>query len=78
MSTDYYQVLGVPENADQDVIKKAYRKLSMKYHPDKNKGDPSKEEKFKEISNAYTILSDKETKSRYDMERSYCKSFSWW
>ena len=71
MSTDYYQVLGVPENADQDVIKKAYRKLSMKYHPDKNKGDPSKEEKFKEISNAYTILSDKETKSRYDMERRF-------
>lgn len=71
MSTDYYQVLGVPENADQDVIKKAYRKLSMKYHPDKNKGDPAAEEKFKEISNAYTILSDKETKSRYDMERRF-------
>jgi len=71
MSTDYYQVLEVPENADQDVIKKAYRKLSMKYHPDKNKGDPSKEEKFKEISNAYTILSDKEAKSRYDMEKRF-------
>ena len=71
MSTDHYQTLGVSEDADQDVIKKAYRKLSMKYHPDKNKGDPSKEERFKEISNAYTILSDKETKSRYDMERRF-------
>ena len=71
MSTDYYQILGVSEDADQDVIKKAYRKLSMKYHPDKNKGDPTAEEKFKEISNAYTILSDKESKSTYDMQRKF-------
>lgn len=71
MSTDYYKILGVSEDADQDVIKKAYRKLSMKWHPDKNKGDHSAEEKFKEISNAYTILSDKESKSRYDMERRF-------
>lgn len=71
MSVDYYQILGVSENADQDEIKKAYRKLSMKYHPDKNKGDHDKEEKFKEISNAYTILSDKESRSRYDMEKQF-------
>ena len=73
MSTDFYQILGVSENADQDEIKKAYRKLSMRYHPDKNKGDAEKEEKFKEISNAYTILSDKESKSRYDMERKFSR-----
>tara|TARA_B100001093_G_scaffold518011_1_gene601374 strand:- start:390 stop:1349 length:960 start_codon:yes stop_codon:yes gene_type:complete len=71
MSTDYYQILGVSQDADQDTIKKSYRKLSMKYHPDKNKGDPTAEEKFKEISNAYTILSDKEAKSRYDIERRF-------
>ena len=71
MSADYYQILGVSEDSDQDVIKRAYRKLSMKYHPDKNKGDSSKEEKFKEINNAYTTLSDKESKSRYDMERRF-------
>ena len=71
MSTDYYKILGVSEDADQDVIKKAYRKLSMKWHPDKNKGDHSAGEKFKEISNAYTVLSDKESKSRYDMERRF-------
>ena len=50
MSTDYYQILGVSEDADQDVIKKAYRKLSMKYHPDKNKGDPTAEEKFRKLA----------------------------
>ena len=71
MSTDYYQILGISEDADQDVIKKAYRKLSMRFHPDKNKGDPTSEEKFKEINNAYTILSDKESKSRYDMEKKF-------
>ena len=71
MSTDHYESLGVAENADTDTIKKAYRKLSMKYHPDKNQGNNEATEKFKEISNAYTILSDKDQKSRYDMERKF-------
>ena len=56
MSVDYYQVLGVPEDADQDVIKKAYRKLSMKYHPDKNKGSKKYEDKLKKITLAYSQL----------------------
>ncbi len=68
MSTkrDYYEVLGVSKNASNDEIKKAYRKLAIKYHPDKNPGDKSAEEKFKEISEAHEILSDKEKRARYD------------
>ena len=60
---DCYDVLGVPRSASKDDIKKAYRKLALKYHPDKTKGDKSSEEKFKEASEAYHILSDEKEKS---------------
>ncbi len=63
---DYYEVLGVSKNASQDEIKKAYRKLALKYHPDQNPGDKEAEEKFKEITEAYSVLSDEEKKSVYD------------
>ena len=63
---DYYEVLGVDKNASPDEIKKAYRKLAMKYHPDQNPGDKSAEEKFKEVNEAYEVLSDADKKSRYD------------
>lgn len=63
---DYYEVLGVGKNASDDEIKKAYRKLAVKYHPDKNPGDKEAEEKFKEISEAHEILSDKQKRARYD------------
>jgi molecular chaperone DnaJ len=66
MSLDPYKTLGVEKTADADSIKKAYRKLALKYHPDKNPGDKSAEEKFKEVSEAYDILSDSEKKSAYD------------
>lgn len=63
---DYYEILGVSKNASDDEIKKAYRKLAVKYHPDKNPGDKSAEEKFKEISEANEVLSDKQKRTRYD------------
>ena len=63
---DYYEVLGVNKSAGADEIKKAYRKLAMKYHPDRNPGDREAEEKFKEAAEAYEVLSDEEKKSRYD------------
>ncbi|MDC0059871.1 molecular chaperone DnaJ, partial [Pelagibacteraceae bacterium] len=63
---DYYEVLGVIKSASTEEIKKAYRKLALKYHPDKNKGDKAAESKFKEASEAYHVLSDKERKSNYD------------
>ena len=66
MGKSLYDVLGVPQNADQSEIKSAYRKLALKYHPDKNPGDAKAENKFKEISEAYSTLSDPEKRSAYD------------
>lgn len=63
---DYYEVLGVDKNADEGTIKKAYRKLAMQYHPDKNPDNKEAEEKFKEASEAYEVLSDKDKKQLYD------------
>ncbi|MDO4894818.1 molecular chaperone DnaJ [Moraxella sp.] len=66
MSKDFYSVLGVERSADEKEIKKAYRKLAMKYHPDRNPDDPTAEEKFKEASMAYEVLSDAEKRAAYD------------
>ena len=63
---DYYEVMGVPKNASDDEIKKAYRKLAKKYHPDLNPGDKEAEAKFKELNEAYEVLSDADKKARYD------------
>jgi curved DNA-binding protein len=63
---DYYAALGVARGASEEEIKKAYRKLAMQYHPDRNKGDKKAEEKFKDISEAYAVLSDKEKRTQYD------------
>jgi len=63
---DYYKVLGVEKTASAEEIRKAFRKLAMKYHPDKNPGNKQAEEKFKELNEAYEVLSDKEKRSRYD------------
>ena len=63
---DYYEVLGVDKNAGADEIKKAYRKKAMQYHPDRNPGDKTAEEKFKELGEAYEVLSDADKKARYD------------
>ncbi|HOV14089.1 MAG TPA: DnaJ domain-containing protein, partial [Spirochaetota bacterium] len=63
---DYYEVLGLSKSSNVDEIKKAYRKLAMQYHPDKNPGDKAAEEKFKEATEAYTVLSDDEKRKRYD------------
>lgn len=65
MGKDFYQILGIPRNASDDEIKKAYRKLALKYHPDKNK-TAGAEEKFKEVAEAYEVLSDKKKKDIYD------------
>ncbi|MBK8954408.1 MAG: molecular chaperone DnaJ [Saprospiraceae bacterium] len=63
---DYYEILGVAKSSDSDAIKKAYRKVAMQYHPDRNPGDKAAEDKFKEAAEAYEVLSDPDKKARYD------------
>ena len=63
---DFYEVMGVPKNATEDEIKKAYRKLAKKYHPDLNPGDKEAEAKFKEVNEAYEVLSDDDKRAKYD------------
>ena len=65
--SDYYEILGLPRDAGQDQIKKAYRELALKYHPDQNPDDLVAEEKFKKLSQAYSVLSDPNKKSQYDL-----------
>jgi molecular chaperone DnaJ len=67
---DYYEVLGVNRNATSDELKKAYRKLALKYHPDKNPGDKNAEQRFKEAANAYGVLSDQKKRKMYDLRGS--------
>lgn len=84
-SPDYYKVLGVSENAPEADIKKAYRKLALQYHPDKNPGNKQAEEKFKELAEAYSILSNTEKRKHYDLEKAAPQQprvseddFQWW
>ena len=68
---DYYKILGVDKNASADEIKTTFRKLALKYHPDKTKGDKASEEKFKEVNEAYEVLKDPEKRKKYD---EFCSS----
>jgi molecular chaperone DnaJ len=75
MAKDYYQILGVPENAGEDDIKRAYRELAKKYHPDRNEGDADAERRFKEVGEAYSVLSDKKKREQYDTIRRFGGSY---
>lgn len=68
---DYYKILGISENASEEDIKKAYRKLAMKHHPDRNQGAKMSEEEFKNINEAYSILSDPQKRKEYDLQRQF-------
>src|ERR1044071_7161712 len=68
-SKDYYAVIGVPASATQDEIKKQYRKLAAKHHPDKNQNDPKAADRFKEISEAYQVIGDADKRKQYDQMR---------
>ena len=79
MAEDYYEALGIDKNASGDAIKKAYRKLALKYHPDKNPGNKGAEENFKKISEAYAVLGDTEKRKQYDSfgsQEAFSRSFS--
>jgi curved DNA-binding protein len=82
MNKDYYSSLGVSKTATEAEIKKAYKKLAMQYHPDRNKGDKKAEAKFKEINEAYQVIGDKEKKKNYDQfgsaDFSGFSGWSWW
>src|SRR5208283_309862 len=66
MAKDYYEILGVPRTASVEEIKKAFRSLAKKYHPDRNKGDKTAEQRFKEINEAHNVLTDKDKRAQYD------------
>ena len=63
---DYYEVLGISKSASEEEVKKAYRKLAMQFHPDRNAGDKESEAKFKEVNEAYSVLSDGQKRKQYD------------
>jgi molecular chaperone DnaJ len=69
LEKDYYQVLGVPKGASQGEVKKAYRRLAQRHHPDANPGDKAAEERFKEVSSAYDVLGDEKKRAEYDRVR---------
>jgi len=73
---NYYQILGLTKNATPEEIKKSYKKLAVQYHPDKNNGDKDKETKFKEISEAYSVIGDDNKKMSYDTQSQYGKSYN--
>ncbi len=75
MGKDYYQILGVPENASEADIKRAYRELAKKYHPDRNEGDAEAERRFKEVGEAYSVLSDPKKRRQYDTIRRFGGSY---